>query len=394
MSAIASRVTDAVTNAVTNAITNVGASLVSTLAPQALTGLASRWSESDGRGPAKAALDVYASLRSAVYQMEGLLGPAIELAILRRRPRLPTDDPELFRAARGALIELLQRDVERIVSGVIPIETLKPESPLRHLSRIPTMLLEGVAISRRRGSRQFHRFSNDAQELLTGLPEYYQRNFHFQGDGYLSERSAELYEHQVEVLFAGAADAMRRLILPPLRDRFAGSDGEGLSFLELGAGTGRATRFVRSAFPKAKIVALDLSAPYLKKAQRALAEFPRHDFVEGDAANLPFKSGAFDAVYSVFLFHELPMKERRAVVREAARVLKPGGFHGLVDSLQRGDVPSLDTALEQFPVQFHEPFYKNYTLHPMDELLRDGGVTDVRAETGFFSKALWGVQGE
>jgi ubiquinone/menaquinone biosynthesis C-methylase UbiE len=46
-----------------------------------------------------------------------------------------------------------------------------------------------------------------------------------------------------------------------------------------------------------------------------------------------------DAVTSLFLFHELPLKVRRIVFRECARVLKPGGRLVLVDSLQRGDRP-------------------------------------------------------
>src|SRR5258708_3757280 len=41
-------------------------------------------------------------------------------------------------------------------------------------------------------------------------PRYYLQNFHYQTDGWLSRHSAELYDHQVEVLFGGGADAMRR----------------------------------------------------------------------------------------------------------------------------------------------------------------------------------------
>ena len=37
-----------------------------------------------------------------------------------------------------------------------------------------------------------------------GLPDYYRQNFHFQSDGWLSERSTALYDTQVEVLFTGS----------------------------------------------------------------------------------------------------------------------------------------------------------------------------------------------
>ena len=48
---------------------------------------------------------------------------------------------------------------------------------------------------------------------LSAFPDYYLRNFHYQTGGYLSERSAKLYDQQVEVLFIGSADAMRRQAL-------------------------------------------------------------------------------------------------------------------------------------------------------------------------------------
>lgn len=336
----------------------------------------------------------FAFLRSVLYTAESFMGPAIELAVNRRRPRLPTDDPNLFRLARASIEELLKRDVDNIVNGLYPIEVLAPENPVAHLKRIPAMFREGLAIAKRRKSHEAHSFSKAAQELMSDLPEYYQRNFHYQGDGYLSERSARLYEHQVEILFAGAADAMRRLIIPHLREKFGNGDGEGLSFLEIGAGTGRATKFVRLAFPKAKIVAVDLSAPYLKKAQRTLAGFARHDFVEADGTQLPYLDETFDAVYSVFLFHELPAAERERMIRENLRVLKKGGFIGLVDSLQLGDAPEFDQALQQFPQEFHEPFYKNYIQKPMRDVFETCGVGQHTSTLGFFSKALSGRKGE
>lgn len=61
----------------------------------------------------------------------------------------------------------------------------------------------------------------DRNELKTGsqredYPKYFNRNFHFQVDGYTSENSAEIYDHQVEILFAGMAAPMRRLLLNEL----------------------------------------------------------------------------------------------------------------------------------------------------------------------------------
>jgi ubiquinone/menaquinone biosynthesis C-methylase UbiE len=330
--------------------------------------------------------------RSLMYSGEGLFLPLIDFIVHKRRPRFPTDDPQLFRFARESIDRLLTEDIDRIQQGYYPPEVLVPESPFRHLLRMPVLFREGFKAALRKKNRRAKEFGTEATEILAELPEYYRRNFHFQPDGYLSTLSAELYEHQVEVLFAGAADAMRRLFIAPMKRHFAkknnGPDGEGLHFLELGAGTGRATKFVRMAFPKAKLTAIDLSGPYLKKAQAELAQFARHDFLEANAEKLPFQPATFDAIYSVFLFHELPIEIRRAVLQEGHRLLKPGGFYGLVDSLQTGDVCEFDAALEQFPIEYHEPFYKNYIDNQMSRLLASAGFGIVESGTGFFSKYL------
>jgi len=286
------------------------------------------------------------------------------------------------------LSRLLKKDAENMAAGVYPPEVLMTESARDFLMRTPQILMDSIAIQRRRLSSRAHDFDREAAQYMQDVPEYFQRNYHFQTGGYLTKKSADLYEHQVEILFSGAADAMRRLILPMLKAHFPYTQGEGLHFLEVAAGTGRLTRFVKLVFPKAKVTVMDVSHPYLKKAQQNLAKFERIDFVQADAANLPFKDEQFDAVYSCFLFHELPLNERKRVLQEGLRTLKPGGFYGFVDSVQSEDKKDFEWALKQFPVDFHEPFYKNYIQNPMEGLFKATGFQDVQTEIGFFSKAV------
>jgi ubiquinone/menaquinone biosynthesis C-methylase UbiE len=169
-------------------------------------------------------------------------------------------------------------------------------------------------------------------------------------------------------------------------------DGEGRRILEVGAGTGVMSRFLALAFPKAEIVVTDLSRPYLKAARKRMEGFSNVDFLQGDAANLPFEAGQFDAVVSVFLFHELPMEERKKVILESLRVLKAGGLFGFVDSMQLGDEPPFDPLFETFPVVFHEPFYRNYSEHAMERLLEEAGLKNWESTKGFLSKAVWAVK--
>jgi ubiquinone/menaquinone biosynthesis C-methylase UbiE len=301
---------------------------------------------------------------------------------------IPEPPAELKPLIRDAALELLERDALNIQKGIYPASVLVPEPPLKHALRFPRLVVDGVRIAMKRSKGRTTVFDEESRKRMEGLPRYYQRNFHFQTNGYLSDESAELYEHQVEVLFGGTADAMRRMLISPLRERFG--DGAGMRILEVAAGTGRMSRFLALAFPKAEIVVTEISRAYLNAARSRLFKFKNVDFLQADVTALPFESERFDAVVSVFLFHELPMEERRKALQESMRVLKSGGFLGLIDSLQLGDEPRFDPMLELFPIAFHEPFYRNYSENSMERLLEEAGVRHWERTHGFLSKALWG----
>ena len=61
----------------------------------------------------------------------------------------------------------------------------------------------------------------------------------------MTEDSAERYDTQVEVLFKGTANAMRRQTLPQLFEVFSGHDQRDLRLIDLGCGTGRFLDLVR-----------------------------------------------------------------------------------------------------------------------------------------------------
>lgn len=346
----------------------------------------------DNSGIFYAAL-AYESARSAVFGIEYTMFNAIQHLVPGSEKYRQDANLRTIEIVKGGLNQLLKQDARNIADGLYPIAVLKPESPLRHFTRLPRILVDGVRAYTQRARGRTAVFNGTARDYLSDVPRYYRRNFHFQSDGYLSGHSASLYEHQVEVLFGGGADAMRRLIIKPLKERFGDTDGQGLTFLEIGAGTGRSTRFVHLAFPKAKIVAIDLSDPYLKEAERQLSDLPRIAFMQADGGKLPFQDKIFDAAYSVFLYHELPLDARKAVIDESLRVLKPGGFLGLVDSIQQDDIREFNSLLESFPQNYHEPFYRNYIAHPMQALLKKHGLSRIGTDLGFLSKVCWGTKG-
>jgi SAM-dependent methyltransferase len=90
--------------------------------------------------------------------------------------------------------------------------------------------------------------------------------------------------------------------------------------LELGCGTGV---FLERVAPcGARIRGIDLSEDLLAKARARLARFENVALDHGNAEELPYPDGHFDAVYGSSVLHHL---ELEAALRAAFRVLKPGG---------------------------------------------------------------------
>jgi len=322
--------------------------------------------------------------RSAGFLAQNLVLPFVE-RLLTRHQTLPKHDFEKLKLVLQNLNTLLKEDANMLTKLNLPITIAKEESQPTDLLRFLDIVKDGYQVSKRRNSNLTHEFNVDMIHHKKITPSYYHRNFHFQTDGYFSKASANRYDHQVEILFAGGAGPMRRLLLKPMNDHHPRIQ----RILEIGCGTGSMTKYITLLLPEAHITAFDLSTPYLWKARKELKNHVNIDFIQGDGAKLPFKTGSFDAVVSCFLFHELPRIEREKVLKESFRVLKPSGFMGLIDSIQKNDNPDLNWALEDFPVRFHEPFYKNYTLTPMEELTKEAGFQDIQTHVAYFAKALW-----
>ncbi|MGA6929729.1 MAG: methyltransferase domain-containing protein [Pseudolabrys sp.] len=204
----------------------------------------------------------------------------------------------------------------------------------------------------------------------------------------MTEDSAERYDTQVEVLFNGTANAVRRQALPQLREVFAGRDQRKLRLLDIGCGTGRFLDSVKQVWPRLPTLGLDMSDAYIRHAKRQLKRRAWMHFVVGKEEAIPLPDNSQDAVTSVFLFHELPPKIRRIVFSECARVLKPGGRLVLVDSLQHGDRPDYEGLLELFPQNYHEPYYESYTTEDFGALGAGYGLTYIRTVNAFVSKVM------
>lgn len=97
-------------------------------------------------------------------------------------------------------------------------------------------------------------------------------------------------------------------------------DGSGAKrILEVGSGLGILLNEVAAAFPQAQCFGIEYSREQLAAAK------PRGNVTlqQGDAHQLPFESNSFDVVYCRYLLEHVANPDM--VLREVARVLRPGG---------------------------------------------------------------------
>jgi len=321
-----------------------------------------------------------------------------QYALARRLsgPFTPPDEPSYQpKAPPGdrrqvwlSFLDLFAQDRANIEQGLYPApRDIAPAKLPQALSQSLRFFEDLPKVDARRLARRGVEV-RERNEALGRFPAYYLQNFHYQTGGWLTEDSARLYDTQVEILFGGAADAMRRIALGSLARALRGQDQRQLRHLDVACGNGRFLSQVLEAFPKLPVTGLDLSPPYVEEARRRLASWPQAELAVGLAESQPFPDAAFDSVSCVYLFHELPPKVRRQAAREIARVLKPGGVLVFADSLQTGDSSDLDRMLEVFPVGFHEPFYNSYLGEDLSGLFREAGLEPDEQRIAFLTKVL------
>lgn len=313
----------------------------------------------------------------------GTLAQRVARRLVRQEAMIPSLRQR--RALLASFERLIERDYANAAAGIYPWSLLFQIPVGIYARALPRLVADLPNILRRKNR-------DDWKDLPSGIdlrayPPYYRRTFHWQSDGYLSRRSAELYDVGVELLFGGTADVMRRQVIPPVVAHARGRDRR-LRVLEVACGTARAGEQLLRALPDASYVGVDLSPYYLDVARERLAGDGRARFVAANAESLPLPDASFDAVLCVFLFHELPRNARRRVFGEMRRVLRPGGCLVVEDSIQSIDDEDLGFFLERFPRDAHEPFYRDYLGDDLAEGLRGAGLVVHGTDQAFLSKVV------
>lgn len=236
--------------------------------------------------------------------------------------------------------------------------------------------------------------NSSAKSLLPTLtnpgvtyPDYYQVPFHAYDRGNLC------WEAALEAPAATYAMGLRVWKKEPLtweaaHQRLRGSFHQVLSsylpdrlenVLDIGCSVGISTlalhRFLqkRQAEP-IQTLGIDLS-PYMLAVAKVLDEKGEiAQWLHGNAEKTDFAENSFDLITIQFLFHELPHLPTRQILREAQRILRPGGILAIVDNNPASPViQGLPPALFLL-MKSTEPWSDEYYTLDLEEAIRQAGL--------------------
>jgi len=146
--------------------------------------------------------------------------------------------------------------------------------------------------------------------------------------------------------------------------------------LELGCGSGQYTLCLADAYPEAEIWGCDLSRRQLEECQRRANEqgFSWRLF-QAAAEDTGQASEAFDLVTSYAVFHELPVAVIGSVLREAFRVLRPGGSILIADVKAYRAHDQYNRWKADFLNQVHggDPYWRGYCQSDLAQMAAEAG---------------------
>lgn len=115
------------------------------------------------------------------------------------------------------------------------------------------------------------------------------------------------------------AELKARALLDLLEERL--DHPSELDALDVGCGLGLQHPFLGGRL--GRLTGVDIARKALDEAAR---RNPQVHYVAYDGSRLPFDDGSFDVAFGMTLLHILPPVQRPGVVRELARVVRPGGL--------------------------------------------------------------------
>jgi cyclopropane fatty-acyl-phospholipid synthase-like methyltransferase len=133
-------------------------------------------------------------------------------------------------------------------------------------------------------------------------------------------------------------DEMTRQVL----SRLELDHGRESRLLDMGCGVGASARLAVRELPHVRVDGITLVPWQVEQARRLTAQEGldgRLSFVEGDYTDAPFPDAAYDGIYAIESACHDAGYDKAGFVREAARLLKPGGRLVVTDGFLKGTRP-------------------------------------------------------
>ena len=153
------------------------------------------------------------------------------------------------------------------------------------------------------------------------------------------------------------------------------------NILDIGCGVGMSTQALQEIYPQAQVTGVDLSPYFLSVAEyrEQSQDNIRQNSIQwlhaaAESTGLPDRS--FDLVSASLMFHELPTAAAQAIIREAHRLLCPGGYLAIMDMNPQSEVfqkmpPYILTLLKST-----EPYLAQYFALDMEQAFVAAGFTN------------------
>jgi tRNA (cmo5U34)-methyltransferase len=187
---------------------------------------------------------------------------------------------------------------------------------------------------------------------------------------------------------------------------------EAFTFLDLGAGTGAASRAVLAEYPRAQAILAEYSPQMTSQGERLMGAYAgRYRYVEFDMLSPqwpPAVPSVLDAVVSALSVHHLPDQRKRGIFAEIYAHLRPGGWYVNFDPVRAPDA-ALEATWERVNDRYdpEAPFtrahrtpqeearHENHVrymipLEPQLEWLREAGFATVDV---FWKRLDWVIYG-
>jgi len=160
--------------------------------------------------------------------------------------------------------------------------------------------------------------------------------------------------------------------------RIAHPEFQPKTILDVGCTIGHNTVPWAQTYPNAEVTGVDVAPALLRYGSaRAKSLGVAVNFTQMNGTALSHADESVDVVFSSMFLHELPLKDIRAYIKEAHRVLKPGGLFLTMELPPNNKMQAYDSFYLDWDCFYNkEPYYKPFRDQDYTKLCSDAGFSD------------------